>query len=172
MQHASFLKWECDCLQTGLLAKCTKSYEYGEPKYGEPKYGEPKYGEPKYGEPKSSRWTVAKKRNVSSTTCCILLPIDVLKKLPPWCSGEGVRLESGRPGFHSLLHCGSFSRLSHTTDFKLGTPVATLPAIMRSALGLASPVYCDWVREQFNLQLLSQCGSTCNCLSRSASEIH
>ena len=43
-----------------------------------------------------------------------------------------------------------FSGPSHTSDLKIGTPVATLPGIWRyrSALGLVGPVsvYCDWVR--------------------------
>ena len=36
------------------------------------------------------------------------------------------------------------------------------PDVIGSALGLVSPlsVYCDWVRWKFDLQLLSQCGST------------
>ena len=35
------------------------------------------------------------------------------------------------PGFHSCLHCGDFSRWSHTSDFKIGTPVATLSGTWR-----------------------------------------
>ena len=34
------------------------------------------------------------------------------------------------PGFESRLRPGSF-RLSHTNDFKIGTPVATLPGAWR-----------------------------------------
>ena len=30
-------------------------------------------------------------------------------------------------GFNSRFLCGNFSRLSHTNDFKFGTPVAILP---------------------------------------------
>ena len=33
-------------------------------------------------------------------------------------------------------------------------------------------VYCDWVRKKLNLQLLSQCGSTYNCLGRAVPERH
>ena len=33
-----------------------------------------------------------------------------------WPSSKGVCLKSGRPGFNSRLHGGSFSRLSHTSD--------------------------------------------------------
>ena len=49
------------------------------------------------------------------------------------------------PWFDSRLWCGDFSVSSHSSDLKIGTPVATLPG---SGLGLAGPesVYCDWVR--------------------------
>ena len=41
-----------------------------------------------------------------------------------------VRLDSGRPGFDSRLR-RDFSRSNHTSDFKTGTPVATLPGTWR-----------------------------------------
>ena len=49
---------------------------------------------------------------------------------------------------------------SHTGDLKIGIPV--VPRVIGSALGLVGPVsvYSDWVRWKFDLQLLSQCGST------------
>ena len=66
---------------------------------------------------------------------------------------------------------------SHTSDLKIGTPVATLQG-----------VWClqgqcwDWSARcqytmtewdgKFGLQLLFQCGSTYNCLSRSVPKIH
>ena len=31
--------------------------------------------------------------------------------------------------FDSCLHCGNFSGSSHASDFKIGTPVATLPGV-------------------------------------------
>ena len=34
---------------------------------------------------------------------------------------------AANPGFDSRLHCGDFAGLSHTSDFKIGPPVATLP---------------------------------------------
>ena len=81
-----------------------------------------------------------------------ILHIDLSFSVPPhWPIGQGIRLESCRPGFDSLLH-QDFSGLSHTSDLKIGTPVATLPAAwhytMGSALGLSGlvSVYCDWVR--------------------------
>ena len=71
---------------------------------------------------------------------------------------------------------GIFPGWSHTSDLKIGTPVATLqaPDVKGSVLGLVGlvSVYCDWVRWKFDLQLLSQCGSTYNCLSRSVPVIH
>ena len=55
------------------------------------------------------------------------------------------------PGFESCLRV-FFSGSSHTSDSKIGTPVATLPGAWRfgSALGLVGPVsvYCDWVRQK------------------------
>ena len=50
-------------------------------------------------------------------------------------------------GFESGLR-QDFSGLSDTSDLKIGTPVATLPGTIGSALGLVGPVsvYCDWVR--------------------------
>ena len=45
---------------------------------------------------------------------------------------------------------GIFSGSSHTSDLKIGIPVATCkaPGVIGSALGLVGPVsvYCDWVR--------------------------
>ena len=50
---------------------------------------------------------------------------------------------------------GIFSGSSHTSDLKMGTPVACqAPGVIGSALGLVDPVqrerenfvYCDWVR--------------------------
>ena len=72
---------------------------------------------------------------------------------------------------------GDFSGSSHTSDFKIGTPVlpCQVPGDEGSAVGLVGPVsvYCDLVRyESFDLQLLSQFGSTFTCLSRSVPEIH
>ena len=50
-----------------------------------------------------------------------------LRKLPPhWPSGEGVHLGTEDLGFEPCLH-EDFSWSSHTSDFSIGTPVATLP---------------------------------------------
>ena len=42
--------------------------------------------------------------------------------------GKGVCLASGRPEFKSCFHHGSFSRSSHTSNLKIGTPVVILPS--------------------------------------------
>ena len=52
---------------------------------------------------------------------------------------------------------GIFSGSSHSSDLKIGTPVATLPGAWRSA-GCQYTV-AGWGR-MLDLQLLSQCGST------------
>ena len=44
-----------------------------------------------------------------------------------WPSGKGVRLESDRPWARIPLA----PRLSHSSDLKIGTPVATLPGAWR-----------------------------------------
>ena len=50
-------------------------------------------------------------------------------------------------GFDPRLLRGDFSGSSQTSDFKTGTPVATLPGVLGSALGLVSPesIYCVWM---------------------------
>ena len=69
-----------------------------------------------------------------------------------WYVGLVVKASASRtedPVFESRLR-RDFSGSSHTSDFKIGTPVATLPGARRigSVLGLVGPVsvYCDWVR--------------------------
>ena len=56
-------------------------------------------------------------------------------------------LERKIPGSNPAC-AGIFSGSSHTSDIKIGTPVATLPGVIGSVLGLVGPVsvYCDWVR--------------------------
>ena len=80
--------------------------------------------------------------------------------------------------FHTpdILHHGSFP--GHftpvTSTLVLHWLPCQAPGVIRSALGLAGPVsvYCHWMRNKFDRQLLSQCGSTYKCLSRSVPEIH
>ena len=43
------------------------------------------------------------------------------------------------PGFASRSLHGDFSGSSHTSDLKIGTPVATLPGVIGSVLGLVCP---------------------------------
>ena len=55
------------------------------------------------------------------------------------------------PEFDSRLRRGDFSGSNHTSDFKIGTPVAVpcqAPGVIGSVLELVGPVliYCDWVR--------------------------
>ena len=51
------------------------------------------------------------------------------------------------PGFDSRWG-RDFSGSSYTSDLHTGIPVATLPGVIGSVLGLVAPVsvYCDWVR--------------------------
>ena len=78
-----------------------------------------------------------------------------------------------RPGFDSHFRCGSVSRWGHTGDLKFGTGVLQqlpchAPAVIGLALGLVGPrVSILWLGDTENLicKLLSQCGSTYNCLS-------
>ena len=61
--------------------------------------------------------------------------------------GLVVKASASRAGSKPAC-AGIFLGSSHTSDLKIGTPVATLPGIIGSALGLVGPVsvYCDWVR--------------------------
>ena len=99
----------------------------------------------------------------------LLCPVDGLVGL--------VCLESGRSGgFESHLQ-QDFSGLSHRCDLEIGTPVATVPGAWhyRVSTGVGWPgvsILCLGEVERVDLQLLSQCGSTYNCLSRSVPEIH
>ena len=62
-----------------------------------------------------------------------------------------------------------FSGSRHTSDLKIGTPAAIPSGAWRYRVSSES----DWPdARKFDLQLLSQRGSTWNCLSRSVSEIH
>ena len=84
---------------------------------------------------KEGEWKIA--------TASWLPTVDRLAGLVVKASASGVE----DPGFESRLRL-EFSRSSHTSDLKIGTPVATLPGIPGPALGFVGPVsvYCDWVR--------------------------
>ena len=73
---------------------------------------------------------------------------------------------------------GIFSGLSHTSDLKIGTPVATLPDAWRyrviTGTGWPGVSIILWLGEAERLicNFYLKCGSTSNCLSRSVPEIH
>ena len=46
----------------------------------------------------------------------------------PWPCAQGVRPESGKPGFDSRFRLGSFSGSSHASDLKTGTRGAWVTA--------------------------------------------
>ena len=80
------------------------------------------------------------------------------------------------PGSDCCLHRGHISGMSHIGDWKIGSPVATLPGTWcyRISAGTGWPgVSILWLGEveSFDLQVLSPCGSMQTCLSRSVSEI-
>ena len=53
--------------------------------------------------------------------------LQALSEQPPrWPSGQASASRAEDPGFESRLRL-DFSGLSHTSDLKIGTPVATLP---------------------------------------------
>ena len=78
------------------------------------------------------------------------------------------------PGVDSRLR-REFVGPSHTSDSNIGTPLATLPGASEDQrweyLVRCQHTVTGWDKK-FDLQLLSQCGSTCSCLSRSVLEIH
>ena len=73
------------------------------------------------------------------------------------------------PLFYSRLRRGDFYGSSHTNDFNISTPVATLSGAWRNRVGAGTGRIdvCILQVSEFDLQLLSECGSTYNCLSRS-----
>ena len=66
--------------------------------------------------------------------------------------------------------------LGHTSDLKTGTPVATPPGAWRDSQHWDWSVLYQYTvtgwDKKFDPQLLSLCGSTSNCLSRSVPEVH
>ena len=54
-----------------------------------------------------------------------------MAQLPRWPSGKASASRAEDPGFESRLRRDFFSGSSHTSDFKIGTPVATLPGAWR-----------------------------------------
>ena len=62
---------------------------------------------------------------------CVCLGTFVCYSPPRWPSGYGVRLQSGRSRGSNPACDGIFPGSSHTSDLKIGTPVATLPGALR-----------------------------------------
>ena len=62
--------------------------------------------------------------------------------LPQWPSGQDVCLKSGRPGFNSCLHRGSFFVSSHTSYKKIDTPAATLLGAWRYRVSTGTGYPC------------------------------
>ena len=62
--------------------------------------------------------------------------------------------------------------MSHTNGLFISALVVILPDVTKSELGQAGrvSVLCD--RMRFDLQRLSQCGSTYNCISRPETDLH
>ena len=77
--------------------------------------------------------TIAPRVAPSSKTVSLECQRPKVRTLADHLRGLIVRicLDNGRPGFDSRLRRGSFSRSGHTSDFKIGTPVATLPGTWR-----------------------------------------
>ena len=48
-------------------------------------------------------------------------------RAPRWLSGQGVHLKSGRSRIRIPIAPEILSGSSHTSDFKIATPLATLP---------------------------------------------
>ena len=84
-----------------------------------------------------------------------------------WCLPRGRQIRGSIPA------CGEFFLggrvIPVTSRLVLEWPHCQAPGVIGSALGLVGPVsvYCDWVRYNSDLRLLSQCGSAYNCVSRS-----
>ena len=92
---------------------------------------------------------------VISLSSWVLLVCPFCFTLSPRCSGKEFVLRVADQDW--IL----FSRSSYTCDLIIGIPVAALPGAWhyRVSAGTGLSVYCDWVR-QFELHLLSRCGST------------
>ena len=73
----------------------------------------------------SLTWYIVSIVAVSSFTIIFLLC-----RLPCWPSGKASVSRAEDPGFESRLH-RDFLGSSHTSDLKIGTPVATLPGAWR-----------------------------------------
>ena len=95
---------------------------------------------------------------------------------PRWPSGKASASRAEDPGFESRL-CRDFLGSSHTSDSKIGTPVATLPGAWRYWVGAGTGrpgVSILWLGEVESLICIFYLSVAAqkNCLSRSVPEIH
>ena len=96
-------------------------------------------------------WCASARLGGQSCTGAIMA-VSVLKVLIDFLSYQVVCLESGRSRVQITLAMGFFSGLSHTSDLKIGTPVATLLGAwhcrVSAGTGRPAPVSeCfNWVR--------------------------
>ena len=107
-------------------------------------------------------------------TSPLSLPLSL--SLPRWPSGKASASRAEDPGFESRLRRDFFGGqvIPVTQKLALQWLPCQAPGVIGSELGLVGPVsvcVTGWGRK-FDLQLLSQCGSTKSCLSRSVPEIH
>ena len=55
---------------------------------------------------------------------------------------------SDRPAFDPHFSQGSFSKSSHTSDLKIGTPVATLPGAWHQKVTAGMSVINSWMQHE------------------------
>ena len=81
---------------------------------------------------------------------CFFYSFLLYEWLPRWSSGKASTLRMAALGTMPAFPLGAFSRSSHTSDLKTGTPIATLPGAWhhRVSAGTGWPlsVCCDLVR--------------------------
>ena len=105
------------------------------------------------------------------------LGVPYVKQTPHWPGGKATASRAEGPGFDFSLRRGVIFGSSHTSDLNIlhssGYPARRLALQGQCGDWLAQYQYTvtGWSRK-FDLQLLSQCGSTLTCLSRSAHELH
>ena len=96
--------------------------------------------------------------------------------LPCWPSGKVSGSTATDMSLIPALAWISFWVESHNSSWKFSTPVATMSGALHcrvsTGTGWAGVSILTWWDRWFDLQLLSQCGSTYNCLSRSVPRKH
>ena len=76
-------------------------------------------------------WQEPSCHHLSLTDLLPLMPAGLLCRSPHWLVVKVSALRAADLGFDSRLWHGDFSGSSHASDFKIGTPVATLPCAWR-----------------------------------------